>query len=170
MGDESAFLPLLHAAVGQTVRNRDPWLNLSVGGVYRWDPAAAERGQEVLVWPPGLPPVPAGRTEAKAGVWFEFADTWQSGGYRILAGRDESRTRFFATAMAPDESDLARYAPGELTAEFPAMETGNLERPPGGAGLGTRAAGWDLWLPLLVLLFLLAVGEIVLAQRFSRPK
>jgi hypothetical protein len=165
-----AFLPLLHAMVGQTVRNRDPWLNLPVGGAYRWEPVAAERAQEVLVWAPGQPPVTAGRTEAKPGVWFEFAQTWRAGGYRILAGRDESRTRFFATAMVPEESDLARYTSGELAAEFPAMETGNLERPPGGAGLGTRAAGWDPWLPLLVLLFLLALGEIVLAQRFSRSK
>ncbi|MGB0583077.1 MAG: BatA domain-containing protein [Limisphaerales bacterium] len=168
-----AVVPLLHRILAAVTRNRDQSANLPVGQPFIRRLHAERIGQDASVVNPAhegderdLEKI--AMIEGNPGV--AYARTDQSGIYEVNL-TDPVESVKFATQSNPAESGLTELTESDLeeirrvasVVRFnPLTDLRKL--------VETKRVGAEFWLPLVILVLLLAGGETFLAQYFSRSK
>jgi hypothetical protein len=174
MAVRPSFVPLIHRTLGSILQRENEGLNLKVGGRFAYPVPAELLRREVAVSRPDLRDglrdirhveLVDGRPTLQYGV------TDLAGGYELaIAGQPPTVLRF-ATQPDTRESDLREISRAELdslgavahvtrwTPDVSLRHT--IER---------QRLGTEFWLPILLLVLLLATAETFLADWFSRAK
>lgn len=131
-------------------------------------------GREFRVLAPGREgdPVAAGRVELIGGQpSIRYTATGEPGVYRIFHDNGTDLAAVFAVNPDSSESNLADVDPIRITT---LTREGAAAGPGGsGSGSGLKLPDWlarDFWSVLAAAALLLVLGELFLAQRFSRAK
>jgi len=168
-----AFVPLVQRALASLQGGVAAPGALLPGDVFTQAVDPALLGREFLVSAPGRsgPPVPAGRVELVNGrATLRFSATSEPGLYRLFNDTDETPLAVFAVNPDASESDLTELDPAR--AALLSAAPGEAAR--AGAVSARRAIPtWlarDGWIVLASLALVLALAELVLAQRFSRAR
>lgn len=168
-----AVVPLLHRILAAVTQNRDQSANLPVGQPFVRRLHAERIGQDASVVNPAhegderdLEKI--AMIEGNPGVTYDRTD--QSGIYEVKLSDPEESVKF-ATQSNPAESGLAELSAADLgeirrvanVARFnPLVDLRQL--------VEKQRVGAEFWLPLVIIVLLLAGCETFLAQYFSRSK
>jgi hypothetical protein len=184
------FVPLLYRSLGAVVGRQDEQLNLRVGTPFTYRPPNDWIGHEALIYSPGQdrsqpsnevkqielsngqPQLSYDRTD-HAGVYAIRVPgvTAASGGGGVSDGGEANTIALkFAATRSPAESSIETLGQAER-AELARHATLIDYNSPESLSRVTRArAGSELWLPLTIIVLLLALSESTLAFFFSRPR
>ena len=163
------FVPFLKRLTGYLTQVRNPAnLNLLPGSVFQQVVSPDLAGREFLVLRPDADGKQrsAGTVErADRSGLVRYRDTEKAGAYRLLLANDNRPLAAFAIQMDPAESNL-RVEGADRLAFLNAGQSaaGKVEAP---VSAGVRREFWTL---LVLLAFLVALAEMVLAYRFSLSK
>ncbi len=167
------FPPLMYRTVGWMVMQRDRRLNVNVGERFIFHLPVGDLNREATVKPPRAAGTvrDARRVEMDAAglPTITYEDTGQSGGYQIdIPG--EAAIRF---AAQPDKSESSLEDISESQKQTLSQSATVVDWKPGmdmRAMLEKERVGTELWLPLAVIVLLIATSETFLADWFSRAK
>jgi hypothetical protein len=159
-----SFLPLVQELVALAVRGQMSEHNVEVGQALGESLEALPARAEVNITnPAGTSEAVRMTLDAQASRW-SYADTRQSGVYRVQLGAPLDRQEAFAVNVNTSESDLTKITPQELPRHFSTHGRTNLDdidSPTIGQRSGVHK---NLLYWVLGLLF----GETLLAWRFGR--
>ncbi len=162
------FVPLLRRLIDYLSPDPDAGaLVVRPGGVFQKNVKSELAGREVSVVRPGGVTRPAGKVElAGQEAVVRYRDTEQAGGYRLQVAGEDGAVAAFAVQIDPSESDLKVIDPAKLATltGAPKTATGLTPAPPEGRASGVRR---EFWMFLVCCAGLVALGEIVLANKLS---
>jgi hypothetical protein len=160
-----SFVPLVQELVALAVTGQMAEHNVAVGQALGESlPAMPSRAEVGVTNPAGAREEVRMTLDVQASRW-SYADTQQSGVYRVEVGAPLDRREAFAVNVNTAESDLTKIAPEDLPKQFATERRTNLDDP--GAPAIRRRSGVhkNLLYAVLGLLFV----ETFLAWRFGRP-
>ena len=168
------FVPLVQRLTGYLAGDNEgaDALRVVPGGVFQTTVKSDLSGRELAVTRPGDKGAwhGAGKVELTGQeAVVRYRDTEQPGGYRFKAAGSEDAIAAFAVQVDPRESDLKVLPTDQLDALTRAAAPGApvaVANAPAGAG-SERGTRRELWLPLVIGAAVVALIEMVLAQRFS---
>ncbi len=159
-----SFVPLVQEILALAVRGEMNEHNVPVGALLEESlPAMANRPPVTVVAPDGDREEVRMTLDAQASRW-SYADTAESGVYRVELGPPLAREEAFAVNVDTSESDLTRLANDELPRQFTAYRRDNLDEADSPA-IGQRSGLHKL---LLYGALGLLLCESFLAWRFAR--
>jgi hypothetical protein len=171
LGMRPIYVPLVQRVLGALLVREDQWN--APCGTYFVLPVEAGTAADALhvIMPDGNTAhvrsvtTPDGRTEIACD------DTYLAGGYEVRQGDEKQPFLRFALQADPEESKLAELSPAELTtlksvAQVRRWTSAEDFR----AQLNEEQTGLELWLPLALLGVVVAAGETVLGNRWSKAK
>ena len=168
-----SFLPLLHRSLGALVQRQDEGLNLQVGEPFRRRVKPEFLGKDATLVPPGKTDAVGDlrRVELVDGVpMLAYQETDFAGLYGIQVVEPPLEMRF-ATQADGRESSLDRLSDAQRST---LKEVANVIEWTPGMSLRDQVveerSGLEFWLPIIVLVTLLALLETFLGQWFSRSK
>lgn len=167
------FVPLLYRTLGAIVSRQDEALNVRVGQKATIPQPLDLLGRDVMIRPPGLAKEAAPDTRrvelAGHAAALQYERTDRAGAYEVVIP-DAAGVKFAAQAD-PRESDLAMLSDEQLRQ---LAASAGVVRWSDGALLEqtieTARTGTELWLPIAVVVLMIALVETGLAHWFSRPK
>lgn len=167
------FVPLLYRALGAIVQRQDEGLNVRVGDTFQRRLSLEYLGKDATLVKPGQSDAVRDlrRIELLDG-WpqVQYRQTDTAGAYEASILEPPLNLKFAAQADA-GESSLDELSPDQLATLRDVAAVVDWK-----AGVDLKPmveqdrTGLELWLPLIVLAFALAVLETFLAQWFSRSK
>lgn len=173
------FVPLMHRVIGGIVQRQDEHLNLPVGAPFSQRVEMDLLRREVEIFAPAAAPDAAAPDAAAVSRTIELTDgvamltfpaTDAAGAYRVKLNPDQPALRF-AAQRDPAESNLQPLTDEQLRA---LSENAQVVHWGDGETFGDRIAtartGAELWLPLAVVVLLMAAAETFFAQWFSRSR
>lgn len=169
-----AFLPLMHRTLGYLLAREEERINVRVGTVFNYPVLPERAGHTVTVAGPGEEPedVRPRKIEIKGGVpLIEHDETRLAGGYEVKYQEVGVDGMKFATHSDPSESDLHEMNPqdlkrlGEFVQVFKWSPDLDLR-----SVIERERTGTELWLAFAILVLLLALGETLLGNRWSRSR
>ena len=168
-----AFVPLLHRVMAASTQHQDRDANLPVGQPYQRRMNSELIGQDVTV----VNPIHEGDERdlekiemVNGNPAVTYANTDQNGLYQISLDDPPTYLKF-AAQSDPKESNLAELSEADLkeirrvasvTKWGPMVDLRQ--------SVEQKRVGAEFWLPLAILVLLVAGGETFLAQHFSRSK
>lgn len=170
-----AFVPLIHRIVGYIMSGQYENLTIKVGDPFIYRVSNDYLGKDVMVVPPGATtnsPRQLSRVELLNELpAIQFNETDFSGVYQVsIAGETLNPIKFAAQSDAI-ESTLERLSKQQL--DLIAQNAKVLRWKPGisiNEEIQKSRFGIELWIPILIVVLLLAVIESALAQYFSKTK
>ncbi len=168
-----SFVPLIHRALGSIVQRQDENLNIRVGEKFKRRVSREFLDKEVLFFKPGQAAAKGDlRRVEMVNAWpmLQYDQTDLAGVYDVNVADPPLALKFAAHAN-PAESSLDELSPAQLGTLRNAANviawTPNLSL----SGLVERdRSGLEFWLPIVLVVLLLAVVETFLSQLFSQPK
>jgi hypothetical protein len=158
-----SFVPIVQEILAQAVRGQMSEHNVQVGQTLGDSlPAMATRAAVGVTTPSGAREEVRMTLDAQTSRWA-YADTHESGVYRVELGAPISREQAFAVNVDTLESDLARLAGDELPKGFTTHQRDNLDEAESSA-IGGRSGLHKL---LLYCVLGLLFAETFLAWRFA---
>lgn len=170
-----AFVPLLARLTAFATGDVGGNLNISPGQSFRSEVDSEYAGKDVYVQRVGEKKKQiAGKVEqGDNSCWLQYNNTDLAGAYALYIGEDVKPHVVFAVQGDPEESNLAQKPSTEiaplLNAPTPDSGSGSKDTAQSGA-LQQRVPGKELWLPLAIMILLLAIIETSLAHWFSQSK
>lgn len=167
------YVPLVHRIVGSSVQRQDEHLNLPVGVPFHQQVGMELLRREVQVFPPGSDDTTAVSRTIElidGAAMLSFTATGRAGAYRVELDQAQS-PMLFAAQRDPSESNLQQLTDEQIRAlseRAQIVDWGDGET--FSNRLATARTGTELWLPLAVLVLLMAVVETFIAQWFSRSR
>lgn len=167
------FVPLMHRIVGSIIQRQDEHLNLPVGAPFNQRVPMELLRREVQVYPPQANEGEAvSRTIelSDSAAMLTFDATGRAGAYRVELAADQP-AMLFAAQRDPAESSLAQLTDEQIQTiarHAQVVHWGDGET--FGDRLTTARTGTELWLPLAILVLLMAAVETFVAQWFSRSR
>ena len=165
------FLPLIHRTLGHILSRQEERLNARAGTAFSYalKPDLANRQYTVML--PGGATIPGAAAAGDGAQYIRLAETAMAGAYVANFPDDPDKPLRFAVYPDPAESDLRPVTPAELeTLKSVAQVTKWLPGVDLKKSLQTERSGKELWLWIALLALSLAVGELVLGNRWSRSK
>jgi hypothetical protein len=169
-----AFLPMMHRVVGSVVGRRDEGLNFPAGQAFyhRLEPRFS--GAEAMIYPLADGQAKGALhtvTDGPDGVpVLSFDDTGRAGAYEVNISDPPALLQF---AVQPDASE-SRLETLSAEQRERVGQSATVINWPADSGfadaLRRQRSGAELWILLLVAALVAGTLEMILAQRFSRPK
>ena len=166
------YVPLVHRVLGALLARQGERLNGRCGTKFTFAVEGDAADRDVRVLKPGTDTARAQQINVvESRAQFDFDDTDLAGSYEARLGDDATPFFRFATQGDRDESKLAELSESDLkslasTAQIVHWTAATTFR----NTLERERTGAEFWLPLAVLGLVVAVGETVLGNRWSRPK
>lgn len=163
------FVPLVRRLVDYLSPDADnAALAVPPGGTFQQPVSGDLAGRELSVVRPGGVTRPAGKVELVGQeAMVRYRDTEQAGGYRLLVAGEDRAVAAFAVGIDPLEGDLKTVEPALLATPsghpFVPTATSAVKAATNANG-GTRR---ELWLLLICLAGVAALGEMALAHKLS---
>lgn len=158
-----SFVPLVQEILALAVRGQMAEHNVQVGQAIGDSlQAMANRPAVSVTTPAGAREEVRMALDSQVSRW-SYADTQQSGVYRVELGAPVSRDEAFAVNVDTSESDLTKLPPEELPKEFTAHKRANLDETDSPSISHRSGLHKSLLYVVLGLLFM----EVLLAWRFG---
>ncbi|MDG2124673.1 MAG: BatA domain-containing protein [Verrucomicrobiales bacterium] len=164
-----SFVPFFRHLVGAVAGSRHDLFNLTAGTPFRY-PVPKSEQSEVAVYPLGVDRSVGTASETLTVDGTPFIDhtaTYNAGVFRASAPPVDLT---FAVQPDPAEAETRSLSQAQLTELAARADLTHSSTPFSTLGTTMQTTGAELWLPLLVVVIALALAELFLAQRFSRPK
>jgi len=169
-----AFVPFMQRLLGYLSRRFGDALIVSPGQTFIHTVPTEFIGQNFFVRRPEQKNSNlAGKIEEGThGGVVRYRDTGAAGAYALFMGEKKKPFIVFASQPDPRESDLSLVDSKELDAVLAAAKVSEEKLGQVSGKTGHRLSGTphELWVYFIVLAFLLAIAELVMAHRFSMPK
>jgi hypothetical protein len=168
-----AFVPLIHRTLGSIIQRQDEGLNIQVGEPVLYRLPLEFLGKDATFFRPRQNQAARDLKQIEmVEEWpsLQYADTDEAGIYEVTVAEPELALKFTAQSD-PAESSLDELSPDQVetlddvahvitwTSELALRDQVEKNR-----------SGLEFWLPIIVLVLLLAVAETLLGQWFSRSK
>lgn len=167
------FVPLLHRTLGSIIQRQDEHLNVAVGQPFaqRVDVDLLRREARIRPAGGGEHDVVSRTIELIDGqAILRFENTGTAGAYEVTLS-DDRPPMLFAAQRDPVESNLQPLTEDQIRQ---LAESARIVRWGDGQEFGQRLTtartGFELWMPLALVVLLLAAAETFVAQWFSRSR
>jgi hypothetical protein len=167
-----AFVPFVNRLLGVVVQHREANLNIDAGEALSHRLGASLAGREVTVYEVSDPEALGHLTTIRGGEessTLQFGETHRAGAYQATIA-DHPTPILFAAQPSARESSLEIIGTEQVNRLRDSATVIRWNATSRVSEFGEARKGSELWLPLLLLVVLVAGVEMAFAQWFSRSK